>query len=272
MASEPTSLPSEVLFYGPFRRSTWTDSKECVEGIKNALETNASAESYFNQVNKAVCYVSSMYEHQKNTYSNKEPCHFLYYWIGDVLFSILEENNIKTLLQTICRSIQEKCWNGNFEIPCNPIGKEFFDHMKITYDFLYDYSNIKEYLQHYNTNHNMNFTNYLEKVKEAKNYMSGGCNNQSGYCNNFWNPRKADIEQKLSNLESEINSAQDVKSRAEAAKQSTQLKLDEAILQANKASSLSSAFGTLAALELPAALFLLYKTLSPNNPPTTIIT
>ncbi|ANQ10689.1 KIR protein [Plasmodium coatneyi] len=252
------SLPSYKGFYSEFDCTTETDRSECVEGIKDALNTDTSGGSYFDKVNRAVCYVSAMYKHQKNTYPSKR-CGFLYYWIGDMLSKNHALTKFGFTLHAICNAINNTYKQHGCEINCAPIGEDEFKERKIIYDFAHDFSNIKEYLQYYSNNHNTDFNTYIKEVQAATKFMDAKCGGtEGGYCNQFWPNHKTDILQKLSDLKSEIKSReQRTAEAAQGAASTAEANLRQAVRGATTTTALSSIFGTFTLTTV--VPFLLYK-------------
>ncbi|ANQ06260.1 KIR protein [Plasmodium coatneyi] len=245
-------------FYDKFDVGAEKCKDNCTEKVDTALVSINDTDGLRNKIEAAWYYVSYMYKGKDNS-SNDAPCHFLYYWIGHELFESPASGNSNVSLQAICSAINDTYQNHKCEIACAPIDKEEFDERKIINDFSYDFSNIKEYLQHYNNNHNTDFNTYIDKVQAATKFMDAKCGGtEGGYCKQFWPNHKDDIQKKLQDLKTELTTAQErIAEATKAAQTAASLAKDEAVRSATTTSSLSSIFGTLVTTTL--VPFLLYK-------------
>ncbi|ANQ06623.1 hypothetical protein PCOAH_00006360 [Plasmodium coatneyi] len=184
-----------------------------------------------------------------------------------------------SVLSSLCQLINEAEWKNGCKVIRNDIDYGTFLHRKTIHDYSFNYNKIEgDLLKNDKPNCRGRWSEHRSGVLTACNAVSEKCpegdtkTTVDPYCKDFkdkykfycgmaktlesYCTKKTELEQ----LTSQKLQAEAATQQAQQEKQSTQSKLNEAESKASAASSLSSAFGTLAALELPAALFLLYKT------------
>ncbi|ANQ05998.1 KIR protein, partial [Plasmodium coatneyi] len=255
--------------------STEDCDDDCTKNMKNTvLNDGSSIKHYKGEVVHASCYVSKKYT-SGGTHKN-EWCHFLYYWIGYKLYHHTTPGQIKSPLNYICKLITQTYGNKGCTLICpDNIDQTIFGQMKEVFDYSYDYKTVRGELLKDGSHCEGEWSSYRDKIFSACDAISKHCQNSTyagdPYCKKFKDKYDqycdtVKLSKEKCKLQSQLTSVQEEKARAEQAqklalseKQAISTKLNNAIHQANKASSLSSAFGTLAALELPALLFLAYK-------------
>ncbi|ANQ10966.1 KIR protein [Plasmodium coatneyi] len=261
--SDFDNLPSKANYYNKFENSQEVCTGKCETEIVKYSLTTRGLEKHEGQIKNALAYLHKIYGDGK-TPSKSEACHFLYYWIGEKLFGSTAQSPLtKTYVYSICGHINNYCTEeGNNSLvcglPCNgqsDINQETFNDMKKVFDFWYDYGAIRTLLEYSGSEGIEKCKSYWQNVKAAHNKVVEHCGSHTDhdYCKNFWKPREDQIQQQLTEFQSELASAQDRKKR-EA--QLASLAKEEAVRSATTTSSISSIIGTLAATAFP---FLLYK-------------
>ncbi|ANQ09186.1 KIR-like protein, partial [Plasmodium coatneyi] len=273
--SNPQSFPSYKKFYNEFDNKRDNCDSECKQNIGSVLQQYTTKGVKKDETEKRVCCASNNGGRKELDWETSQ---FLYYHVGNTLPESLEDADFRGLLKMLCSKINDTYRQHGPKIPCDSIPKELFNNRKKIHDYYYDYSAIEGDIQNNGIPNckEDKWTTYLNSINAACRAAGQGCEagkqyDSDKYCSDFNSKYRAycekiQLSKEKCTLESQLTSVQEEKARAEQAeksalseKQSISTKLNNAIHQANKASSLSSAFGTLALMELPAALFLLYK-------------
>ncbi|CAI7718402.1 PIR protein [Plasmodium vivax] len=194
------NLPSNLIFYDKFNKGWDRCSYFSIsEEIKDKLEEYAGIENYSDYIVKALCYVSKM---GKDDQFYNERCHFLYYWLGDILF-----NNLKdvTSFSNVMDTIYTELKNFNVEDYCKiiytDISKFLFDSRKIVYDYSQNYETIKRYFRDYGSSCSQEYYDYVEKIVSTYNTVHTNCiSNSDTYCNELKNMFNNYSHQELSKL------------------------------------------------------------------------
>ncbi|KNA01489.1 variable surface protein Vir7-like protein [Plasmodium vivax North Korean] len=174
-------LPSNLIFYKLDKGRDLCSYIPASEEIKDKLRAYAGIENYSDKILKALCYISKM---KNNDPFYNERCHFLYYWIGDIL-----SNNLKgvALFSKAMNTIYTELQKLNVEDNCNiiypDISKLFFDQRKIIYDYSQNYATIKQDFQDYGKSCSQEYYYYVEKIVSTYNIVHDNCENTSDiYC------------------------------------------------------------------------------------------
>ncbi|KMZ94680.1 variable surface protein Vir7-like protein [Plasmodium vivax Mauritania I] len=188
-------LPSNLIFYKFNKGLDLCSYFPTSEEIKDKLGAYSGIENYSDNIVKTLCYVSKMMK--DNPFYN-ERCHFLYYWLGDILFNNLKDvNSFSTVMDTIYTELNK----FNVENKCNiiytDIGKSFFKQRKIIYDYTQNYETIKQGFRDYGNYCDQEYYEYVEKIVLTYNTVHTNCkNNSDAYCNELKNMfRKYDHEE-----------------------------------------------------------------------------
>ncbi|ANQ05765.1 KIR-like protein [Plasmodium coatneyi] len=266
--SKPQSFPSWTDYYGKFENGggiqepDCTDEKDCGKEVTNYSLRNRDLQMYEGKIRAALHYLLETYRKKgpKNSLESTAR-HFFYYWLGEKRSNSRKgSTEFRGDIILLCNAINQPSEKGPFGIPCDNPEKVIFDQRKRIFDYYYDYSTVQKKILEDGDASREKWSSYLEGITKAcdaiKDYCKPEVENTRGddqYCKQFEAQYGAYCSAaKLPELEYKLKSAQQEK-------QSTQLKLNSALHQANKASSLSSTFGTVAAIELPAVIFFLYK-------------
>ncbi|CAA9988716.1 KIR protein [Plasmodium knowlesi strain H] len=251
-------LPSRKNFYNKFEGGAEECKDNCTSKVDSALSSlSGQGGDSVNRIKAAWYYAHYMYKGKDNE-SNSAPCEFLYYWIGDLLSKNHGGNLYESSLRNICNGIKNTYEGKGCKLPCDSIKEEKFQEMKIIHDFSYDYEHIRDYLIYYTTNHSTNFSKYRTKIKETAETMDTQCDGAGdAYCRDFLTKLKDRINGNLSELESDVKSAEERKVSAEKAESlRTEEAVRQAVTNATTTASLTSILGTLATVATP---LLLYK-------------
>ncbi|ANQ06568.1 KIR-like protein [Plasmodium coatneyi] len=269
------TFPSYKDFYGIFE-SVRENKEDCKNGCRENTEIpqrlNGKIKESSDKIKGAICTACKMYKGEgTGDPSKREAYHFLYYWLGDKLpKSGNDDTNFQTDIKAICEAINKFCGtggSGQCGIPCDNISGIDFRSRKTIFDFSYNFTTIEENIKECKFSDNSDWSSYRANVYSACTVMSIYCTTERGktksaaYCKELETKyavpcKTAELVelhcQKVHELETERRNATETA-------QYTLSQLNDALSKANKAFSLSSAFGTLALMELPALAFFLYK-------------
>ncbi|GAB70029.1 hypothetical protein PCYB_007780 [Plasmodium cynomolgi strain B] len=144
-------------------------------------------ESYFeydllsisDRILKAVCYIYKEKEN-KNINFDKELCSYFYYWLGDKIYSLV--NDRKEFLRIINTIYEELNENNPKEFNvCDDyislIDKDTFNKNKLLFDYSKDYEKIELDTVYPNTC-NEDYKNYIDKYISAYNEEYSNCYNR----------------------------------------------------------------------------------------------
>ncbi|GAB69356.1 CYIR protein [Plasmodium cynomolgi strain B] len=170
-------LPSNLIYYkfnNGWGNCSYFDSSE---EIKNILNAYSGIGNYIDNIVNSLCYVSDMNE---NNSFYKERCHFLYYWIGDILFNNLEDvTSFSNVMNTIYTELQKFNLEDNCNIIYTDISKNFFDQRKIIYDYSQNYATIKQDLRDYGNSCSQEYYDYVGKIVSTYNIVDINCKSNS---------------------------------------------------------------------------------------------
>ncbi|KMZ82189.1 variable surface protein Vir7-like protein [Plasmodium vivax India VII] len=192
-------LPSNLIFYkfnnGWDRCSHFPSSGE----IKDKLKEYTDIKNYSDNIVKAMCYVSKM---EKGDPFYDERCHFLYYWIGDMLSNKLKDDtSFSNVMNTIYTELKKFKVEDNCNIIYPDISKLFFDQRKIIYDYSQNYATIKQDFQDYGKSCSQEYYDYVGNIVRTYNTVHTNCiSNSDTYCNELKNMFNNYSHQELSKL------------------------------------------------------------------------
>ncbi|ANQ08045.1 KIR-like protein [Plasmodium coatneyi] len=278
-------LPSHLYFYEPFEKNdveNCTDDSE--QNIQSAFSTHCTTCTNPYKIKDAICFVSGLKPYKQYPYYD-DRWNFLYYWIGQQIWSALQsetdkENQFKDLLKKICELIKSKCSSQECKINCELIDKDIFQHKKIVFDFSHNYNSIKGYFGEERHDCNEKWHPYKQEITKACSSITAYCapggagttNGGDPYCEKFKDTYKFLCTGNLRTLKCKTKSELHVERCQECPCKEQELKvqklsheLSEAHANSRSATTstaLSSIFGTLATIGAP---FLLYKTSFPSS-------
>ncbi|ANQ07040.1 KIR-like protein [Plasmodium coatneyi] len=248
------------------------------------------------KIAKAYCSACKMKQEWKSKSKPDDDentsCEFFNFWLGDQYGDKLNGKTLSNLLSAIHTTLT----GGNSSNKCRTYyrgsNETLVSHMKIIFDYFYDHEEVNNRLMKNGLKCEGNWMGYLEGIASACITMREACPNKeekdsNSYCKDFHtkygvhcdlaealnlycteaatldgDKKYSSVKQKLKAERQQAQTATQAEAEKQAAQeQSAQAKskLEEAVHQANKASSLSSTFGTIAALELPALAYFLFK-------------
>ncbi|ANQ10407.1 KIR protein [Plasmodium coatneyi] len=249
----PGKLPSQFEFYDKFDLGAKKYADVCMSSVDGTL--GSISDTDLKSIIQGAWYYMCVMYNGRSSVQNTVPCSFLYFWIGSKLFENPAETNFKHILFNICKSINNIYGNEECKEICDLIDGNVLKQRKIIFDFWYDYDSIQTLLEHSGPGGYEKYQSFLQGVRTAYSAVEGSCTNKGpyDYCKKFWPKNSKHIHDKLSQLETEISTAQ---GRIVSEAQLANSKLNEAVRNAKTTSSITSIFGTLAATAFP---FFLYK-------------
>lgn len=134
---------------------------DCIEAnfrsnIDNELKNIPILSGVLDTILKALCYIHNK-KYQESF--DKEICSYLYYWIGDALFTSFNDDALFTKVINILYVVLQ---NTNDTKICVPIYREIkdaFNKIKMIYDFSKDYEKYKIELSNADITCNANYKN-----------------------------------------------------------------------------------------------------------------
>ncbi|KMZ77195.1 hypothetical protein PVIIG_06345 [Plasmodium vivax India VII] len=179
---------------------------------------------------KAVCYV---YNESKTSNFDDDTCNFLYFWLGNMLFSNLKDT--KFVSEVIIRLYQRLNENPNqsvCDIPHISMQEKDFQRIKLIFDYSQDYYNYKLDLASYNPPCNGEYRKYLTTYVDNYKHLYKECieqNQRHSYCTEFLKyydvTKHGDLYSWKCNLTETLSKAQPSEREAENKERQAQLGL-----------------------------------------------
>ncbi|KNA01606.1 hypothetical protein PVNG_05971 [Plasmodium vivax North Korean] len=170
--------------------------------VRDELEIHPSLRNISDKIAKALCYV--YWKKFYNDDFSNDLCSYMYYWIGDKIYSKLSSTS---QFRSIIRILYEELNKTELYTICEPvkssIDKNKFDKNKVLFDYSKDYGNVEIDVAHGDTTCNNNYKRYIEKYIEIYNDAYSYCkvNNNSIYeCDKFSVILNDDLYEKLSSF------------------------------------------------------------------------
>ncbi|CAA9989763.1 KIR protein [Plasmodium knowlesi strain H] len=245
------------------------------EDIKDALgeeEGEDDDEGYISTLKKIWCYGRKDYGGQ-SALSQNVRCGLLYYWIGDNIFSSLEDSeNFPKVMDVICREVQKLDTDNKCNIVCSHIDKIYFKYEKEIYEYYRDHEAIGTELESAGSGCKDKLNEYVSQANQAYKMVdgqckldpSGGCEFCKGtdpkaYCNKFSDVYNKDPPQEL--MRTKCILAQQLEQRPQARDLQIVIKVppknnDGAT---NDTTPIPAIFGTIATLGAALGSFFIYK-------------
>ncbi|CAI7721710.1 PIR protein [Plasmodium vivax] len=170
--------------------------------VRDELENHPSLKNISDKIAKALCYV--YWKKVFNDDFSNDLCSYMYYWIGDKIYSNLSSTSE---FKSIIRILYDELNNTEYNTICQRVkrtmNKNYFDKNKVLFDYSKDYGNIDMDVAHGDTTCNHNYKGYIEKYikiyKDAYSYCK--VNNDSIYeCDKFSAILNDDLYEKLSSF------------------------------------------------------------------------
>ncbi|ANQ06838.1 KIR protein, partial [Plasmodium coatneyi] len=212
----------------------YKDEVSNMEDIKTAIDgilTSYGNHSYYGELSaKAFCLASQKKEKQKASSEDKY-CTSLYYWLGDQLFSTMNNSTefSKAMSEVYNKLEQLKGLEteGKCEVmyPNDNINLETFNHMKPILDYYHDYTTIKKCVDDPQASEpkcTTEYERYLKEVLSAYDYMSIKCpkedvSNNKEWCTDFKKMTATHSREELLKLKCSLKHTSDCPSNAVAA-------------------------------------------------------
>ncbi|KMZ76897.1 hypothetical protein PVIIG_05825, partial [Plasmodium vivax India VII] len=142
--------------------------------VRDELENHPSLKNISDKIAKALCYV--YWKKVFNDDFSNDLCSYMYYWIGDKIYSNLSSTSE---FKSIIRILYDELNNTDYFTICQPvkhwIDKNNFDKNKVLFDYSKDYGNIEIDVAHGDTTCNQNYKGYIEKYIEIYNDAYSYC-------------------------------------------------------------------------------------------------
>ncbi|ANQ07096.1 Variable surface protein Vir7-like protein [Plasmodium coatneyi] len=105
-----------------------------------------------------------------------EKCDFLYYWMGDYLWTETSVKSLSDAMKTIYNAFEtwdvtENC-NNKYN---NDIDKTLFQNRKLVFDYYHDYKKLQSLLPNIDSRCNVECTGYIQNITEACNKVKSDC-------------------------------------------------------------------------------------------------
>ncbi|ANQ07535.1 KIR protein [Plasmodium coatneyi] len=287
--NESIPRPSELkYFYDPLKENSVAaqncehDTESNIQTKLNSCCADTNVGELAPQIKGAYCFVSGMKPY-KNYTLHKWRWHFLYYWVGDLIWNELKsgedkDSKFRRCLEEVCKIIKTKCQSENAgereecEIPCYSIDHNTFTNRKKFFDFTKNYNDIKDYVWGDSGDCQTHWPSYKKDIETTcegvKQYCKGagtaGREEPKGkddpYCKKPYEDDKSyctgamlpelKCKQPVQEIEDDATSWQNLNGLIPLSA------ADEAVRSATITSSISSILGTLGLTVVP---FFLYK-------------
>ncbi|ANQ08743.1 Variable surface protein Vir7-like protein [Plasmodium coatneyi] len=122
-------------------------------------------------------------------------CHFLYYWLGSIVWNkgknVLTVTTFLEAMENIYSAFEQFGVPNNCELfykDNSEINKEIFKHRRTVFDFSFDYKNIKQKLESHNNSCDEQYYQHLKSAFDAFQAVSADCHRKIDlYCMEFKN-------------------------------------------------------------------------------------
>ncbi|SBT86375.1 PIR protein [Plasmodium malariae] len=200
------SLPSKIYYRKTSDLTddfcTWEDDK--VQTTKNQLNIYEGIKNDLDNIMRVLCYLS--FKEKGN--SCDEQCHYLYYWIGNILFNKLkEENSVTTVIDVLNNFSRNLGSSQNCRcIFPKGISEEEFTKLKIVHDYCKDYETIQHNITYKKIMCNDEFSSYLVKATSTYDNLYRECvtTNSKEYCVEVKKQVPTCFQKKLSTLSCQV--------------------------------------------------------------------
>ncbi|GAB64815.1 KIR-like CYIR protein, partial [Plasmodium cynomolgi strain B] len=115
-------------------------------------------------------------------------CHFLYFWIGDLLSSSVNNDvAFQILMELICQMLRNVYVKNGCNIKCSAIDKNELKNRKMVYDYSCDYNIIRGQLFISEPRCDQNYSEYLKGIFSAYDTIEKACKSppDAEYCTEF---------------------------------------------------------------------------------------
>lgn len=196
------SLPSRLSYYyfdKFFGYAENDDQQSYWSFIKGWFPIYKSISSIYETLFKGFRYASYM---ENSRFSYGERWDYLYFWMGDKIFNIIEDASILSGVRDIYDDVRKKfdnSYHNTYE--GSEITVENFKTLKLMYDYSQDYDTIENKIKTNNFQCNTKSKNYIKDGYTAYKQLKDTCPTSSEvYCKIFNSIKKIYIKKELSEL------------------------------------------------------------------------
>ncbi|ANQ07544.1 KIR-like CYIR protein [Plasmodium coatneyi] len=182
-----SKLPSRAMFYNKFEEGEGRcDNYAPISGLMQTLQSHLKYANTDDKIKGAWCYEWG--ETTEKTFYDTL-CHFLYYWIGDLLSTALQQDGLfPDILSIICSSLEMSYGRQGCNINCSTIDKDTFKNRKILYEYLHDHGAILSEFMIKGPTGVQKCNRYFEKIIPVYAQLKGKCGQKTStgtYCDKF---------------------------------------------------------------------------------------
>ncbi|ANQ09349.1 KIR-like protein [Plasmodium coatneyi] len=271
---DPTNLPAQLHFYGPFEERNNGVATNCQHdtgesSIQNKLTSCCNDVNALDvdKIKNAFCFVSGLKPYKQYPHY-KYRWHFLYYWVGDLIWKSLgeadREGKLPGCLKQICELIQSKCESEGCKLNFpEQMDGDTFEQSKEFFDFIQNYNDINYYLQSGNDQCDEQWSTYKKNIEPACKAVQEYCkkdgeHSTEQYCTEYSDTYEIYCTRMLGRLhcKSQVAEPEDEHTTYFWPDESIPLSIAQANLsKATTTTALSSIIGTLGLTVLPYALY-----------------
>ncbi|ANQ06287.1 KIR protein [Plasmodium coatneyi] len=154
------------------------DSDNVPEKIRRALKEENGEGEYTKKLKEVWCYASD--KENKGTLSQEQRCGFLYYWIGNTLWSTLDNTEFWDVMSAVYSELKqlpdigERC-----NIVCSHINRDLFTFEKQVYEYYKDRGTMEAKLNQSSGYCSEEYSNYLKNAVLAYRIVEAECKGNS---------------------------------------------------------------------------------------------
>ncbi|SBS89071.1 PIR Superfamily Protein [Plasmodium ovale curtisi] len=176
-------LPSNI-YYGILERSNeWCE--ESIGDLRIRLNTYIHDDSVTEKIIYALCGTSYKNSDDEDCI---ERCEYLFYWIGETLFSKLKNSNKFPDVTSVLYDLLKK-FGGKYKCNCTNkfsygnISEDNFKEMKQAYSYYKDFEHFRTWITHYKQSCDIHYKKHVQEAFNAYNKIYDTCyNTYEGYC------------------------------------------------------------------------------------------
>ncbi|ANQ10755.1 KIR protein [Plasmodium coatneyi] len=183
-------LPSKKDFYNEFEDHTnrcyKINAHSSMDKIEGVLHSDNSTQKYAERSVRAWCDACGKRE-KSTTQDDDSPCRFLYYWIGEKVFTEGGGSSWAEIMGIIYSKLRSVPGEKKCKIIYPDIDQTTFGHMKMLYDYYKDYETIDAYLKLNDYYCDQGCKDYFSNLKASYDYMYRKLSDdrESPYCDDF---------------------------------------------------------------------------------------
>ncbi|ANQ05719.1 CYIR protein [Plasmodium coatneyi] len=267
---ELSKLPSNSSYYNEFREVFDTCGYSATEAVKTALHGHTELGGHMQEIAHAQCFAHAW---QGTGDRGDKPCTFFYYWLGDILWKNIDSSTVLALMRKIYEEYRKKANEERCKIIYDNISEGEFKQRKLAYEYYNNYGAIKEQREQRGTKCNAAYHTYLKERADAYNAIRTDCEGKDTepYCSDFntkWKKYKEPKPRGQGGYEEKdleiLECTPPPKPKPnpnpnQAGSSGSFSDYDYGSASSTVAPAAVSAAGGIAAIGLPAVMFLLYK-------------